>query len=142
MNKSNLMSRAHKIAKTLVGDYSARLSMALKMVWAEVKKGVKKMVELIGSEKQIAWAKDIKKDIISMLEIRITNPEENRETYLKIGKKFGVPSGKENIIKGVKEILEIAKKGVENETDCRRIIDWRINESYLSKEMMESYGWM
>lgn len=41
MNKSNLMSKAHSIAKTLIGDYAARLSLALKMVWAEIKNCVK-----------------------------------------------------------------------------------------------------
>ena len=37
MSKSNLFKKAHAIAKTLIGDYSARLSMALKLVWVEVK---------------------------------------------------------------------------------------------------------
>lgn len=62
MNKSNLMSKAHKIAKTLIGNYSARLSLALKMVWAEIKKGVK-MVEMIGSEKQVKYAQDLKETV-------------------------------------------------------------------------------
>lgn len=39
-----IMTRAHQIAKTLEGDYSARLSMALKLAWKEVKKVVKAVV--------------------------------------------------------------------------------------------------
>lgn len=38
-----LMTKAHKIAKTLEGDYQARLTLALKFVWAQ-KKSTKKAV--------------------------------------------------------------------------------------------------
>jgi hypothetical protein len=44
MSKSNLMRRAHQIAKTFTGNYIARLSLALKMVWAELK-GENEMIE-------------------------------------------------------------------------------------------------
>ena len=37
VNKARLMSRAWQIAKTLTGDISARLSMALRMAWNETK---------------------------------------------------------------------------------------------------------
>ncbi len=36
-NLSNIMKEAHKIAKTLTGDYTARLSYALKAAWAKTK---------------------------------------------------------------------------------------------------------
>lgn len=49
---SELMKRVHEIAKELEGDYVARLSLAFREVL--------KNEELQGSEKQIAWAKDIK----------------------------------------------------------------------------------
>lgn len=39
-----VMKRAHEIARKMVGDYIARLKMALKIAWAEIKtKGVKVM---------------------------------------------------------------------------------------------------
>ena len=38
-----LMRKAHQIAKTLEGDYQARLALALKFVWAQ-KKSTKKAV--------------------------------------------------------------------------------------------------
>lgn len=63
MNKSNLMSKAHKIAKTLIGNYAARLSMALKMVWNEIKKGVNNMAEMVGTEKQVKYAQDLKETV-------------------------------------------------------------------------------
>lgn len=37
MMKSNIMKRAWEIFRTLTGDYRAKLSMALKRAWAEVK---------------------------------------------------------------------------------------------------------
>ena len=36
------MKRAHQIAKTLEGDYRARMSMALRQAWQEAKKEAKK----------------------------------------------------------------------------------------------------
>lgn len=55
------MTKAWEIAKSAVARFGGSaveyLSGALKMAWSEVKKGVEKME---GSEKQVAWAKDIK----------------------------------------------------------------------------------
>lgn len=36
--KRNVMMRAHQIAKSLEGDYHARMSLALRKAWKEVKK--------------------------------------------------------------------------------------------------------
>jgi len=64
------MKRAHQIAKNLEGDYRARMSLALRQAWKEVKKVDKKveLVRLTGTEKQIAWAEDIRKANISHLQ--------------------------------------------------------------------------
>ena len=56
--KRNLMRRAHEIARTMEGDYRARMSLALRQAWEE-EKGMKE-VKLYGSEKQVKWAKDIR----------------------------------------------------------------------------------
>jgi hypothetical protein len=37
--KSNIMKRAHQIAKNLEGDYRARMSLALRQAWKEEKEG-------------------------------------------------------------------------------------------------------
>lgn len=37
MTKAQIMKRAHEIAKSLEGDYSARMSIALRQAWAEAK---------------------------------------------------------------------------------------------------------
>lgn len=52
--KRNLMKRAHQIAKSLEGNYQARMSLALRQVWKE-EKGmglVEKLIELGGNRWQ------------------------------------------------------------------------------------------
>jgi len=39
--KSKIMKRAHQIAKTLIGDYYARLALALRQAWREAKTMIK-----------------------------------------------------------------------------------------------------
>ena len=41
-NVKDIMKRAHEIAKALVGDYAAKMSMAMKQAWAEAKKATAK----------------------------------------------------------------------------------------------------
>lgn len=50
MTKREMMVKAHKMARKMVGNYSARLSLALRELWASIKKGVKKVVEKITKE--------------------------------------------------------------------------------------------
>lgn len=45
-----IMTRAHQIAKTLEGDYAAKLSLALKLAWKE-SKATKKVVVVKETEK-------------------------------------------------------------------------------------------
>lgn len=47
ISKSELMSEAHRIAKKMVGDYQARLALALKKVWAQIKNREEKQVKTI-----------------------------------------------------------------------------------------------
>jgi hypothetical protein len=59
MTKREMMIKAHEMARKMVGDYSARLSLALRTLWAAVKKGLKKMIKVTGNTYQ---AKSILKD--------------------------------------------------------------------------------
>lgn len=61
MKKYNL-SKIMKRAWVLVKRFKETISSALKKAWREAK-----MVELKGSEKQIAWAEDIRKNMIDFL---------------------------------------------------------------------------
>jgi hypothetical protein len=56
---SEMMKRVHEIAATMEGDYIARLSLAFREVMKEE--------ELEGTEKQVAWAKDIKSRMLAEL---------------------------------------------------------------------------
>ena len=68
INKKEVMQQAVELAKKFEGDWIARMKMALKTVWAMIKKGGKKVMEFIGSEKQIKWAKDIYPKAIEKIE--------------------------------------------------------------------------
>lgn len=50
INKKEVMQKAVALAKKMEGDWIARMKMALKAVWALIKKGVKKMAEEIRKE--------------------------------------------------------------------------------------------
>lgn len=70
MTIQEIMKKAHHIAKRqLIGDYQARLALALRMVWREVRKqkAVDDLPELKGTPKQVAWAKDIRKRMAERL---------------------------------------------------------------------------
>ena len=67
MNKKEIMKKAVALAKTMVGDWVARMALALKTVWAEVKKmGV--LPALKGTEKQVKWANEIRQAIVTFVE--------------------------------------------------------------------------
>jgi len=55
MTRREIMVKAHEYAKQIVGNYAAAMSYGLKKAWSESKLPV-----LVGSEKQIAWATDIR----------------------------------------------------------------------------------
>jgi len=44
--KRNVMKKAHQIAKTLEGDYRARMSLALRQAWKEEKRVEKKVIKV------------------------------------------------------------------------------------------------
>ena len=48
-----IMKRGHEIARKLEGDYQARLSYGLKVAWAEYKKEVNGMNEIMNGTPQI-----------------------------------------------------------------------------------------
>lgn len=60
MEKYNL-SQIMKRAWELVKKSAMTISSGLKKAWEEAKTMEQKLVELVGSPKQIAWAEDIRK---------------------------------------------------------------------------------
>ena len=79
-NMKEIMIKAHKMTKEIVNkygdvDYKAQLGVCISYI---CKEGANEMVELKGSEKQIKWAKDIRKGIVKNLEDTITEYEKDR----------------------------------------------------------------
>lgn len=64
----NVMTKAWEIAregqKKFGGKVSEYFAEALRIAWSIVKKGMEKAIEFKGSEKQVAWAKDIYAKVI------------------------------------------------------------------------------
>lgn len=46
--KRNIMKRAHELAKKMIGDYKARMSLALRQAWREAKKVVEGIEKYVG----------------------------------------------------------------------------------------------
>jgi hypothetical protein len=112
MTKSQIFKKAHEIAKTLEGNYCARLSYSLKLVYSNIKKGAVKMIELVGSEKQVAWATEIRNNNIKTLiqEVEEFKGRETREDC-----SYSVIIGKiEKAIEDIKNGKPEAKWWIEN----------------------------
>lgn len=96
---NNAMVQAVKLAKGFEGDWIARMKMALKDVWATIKKGEEIMSEMKGTEKQVAWANDIKKRVTE-----IHNWVMENATDVKVREKR--PKAKEIAIEKMNNVLE------------------------------------
>lgn len=68
----NVFKEAHELTKKIIkkGDsYRATFKLALIFVYSQIRKGVKEMVELTGSEKQVKWALDIRTELNKTLDL-------------------------------------------------------------------------
>lgn len=68
----DVFKKAHKITKNIIrkGDsYRETFRLALIFVYSETKKGANKMVELIGTEKQVKWADNIREQVLDVIEV-------------------------------------------------------------------------
>lgn len=124
----NVMKKAHEITKKIIrkGDsYRATFRLALSFAHSLVKKGVNKMVELKGTEKQVKYANDIRIFLINTIEelkeISILNVEEKWEGYKDSKKeKFGT---KENLMAKREERFNKVKETIVNIEDAKIIIE-------------------
>ena len=74
--QKQVMKRAVELAKKMVGDWIARMALALRQAWKEAKTLVanergsvgRELAQLKGSKKQIAWAEDIRKKAIEEIQ--------------------------------------------------------------------------
>ena len=66
----NVMKKAHEITKKIIrkdDSYRATFRLALSLAHSLIKKGIKEMVELVGTEKQVKWAKEIRETLNTIL---------------------------------------------------------------------------
>ena len=136
MTKKELMVKAHKMAREIKNEYPAvnykfQLGLCLTYLHEE---GDNDMVELKGSEKQVKWAKELKKTMIENIEMM-----ESFESYLtKYARMTAEALGHSfpEVIRRDKENLELrksiarkylnqAKDIIENEVDSAKIINER-----------------
>ncbi|PWA05486.1 hypothetical protein DCC39_18035 [Pueribacillus theae] len=68
----NVMKRAWEMAKEGAKKFGGKaieyIAESLKLAWKEVKNAVNELPKLIGSEKQIKWAEDIREKFIKNVE--------------------------------------------------------------------------
>lgn len=94
MTKKELMIKAHKMVKEIkkeypTVDYKFQLSLCLAYLYES--KGEKEMVELKGSEKQVAWAENIRKVVIEATKGAAEEYEKMQsETFKRNGKRSKV----------------------------------------------------
>ena len=153
----NIMKEAHNLTKKIIreGDsYKATFRICLSYVHSQVKKGVNKMVELKGSEKQVKWALEIRKQVLEVIEnARARKVEEVSKRADKVKKDGTVITAKDRVEKMNKRFNELTKSIENNESSVFFIENFSsitsrsavskkfVVKSYLEKieNKMESY---
>ena len=153
----NIMKEAHNLTKKIIrkGDsYKATFRICLSYVHSQVKKGVNKMVELKGSEKQVKWALEIRKQVLEVIEnARTRKVEEVSKRADKVKKDGTVITAKDRVEKMNKRFNELTKSIGNNESSVFFIENFSsitsrsavskkfVVKSYLEKieNKMESY---
>ena len=153
----NIMKEAHNLTKKITrkGDsYKATFRICLSYVHSQVKKGVNKMVELKGTEKQVKWALEIRKQVLEVIEnARTRKVEEVSKRADKVKKDGTVITAKDRVEKMNKRFNELTKSIENNESSAFFIENFSsitsrsavskkfVVKSYLEKieNKMESY---
>ena len=153
----NIMKEAHNLTKKIIrkGDsYKATFRICLSYVHSQVKKGVNKMVELKGTEKQVKWALEIRKQVLEVIEnARTRKVEEVSKRADKVKKDGTVITAKDRVEKMNKRFNELTKSIENNESSAFFIENFSsitsrsavskkfVVKSYLEKieNKMESY---
>ena len=66
INRKEIMKRAHEIAKTLVGDWYARLALALRQAWKEAKTVVETVKIFAGYHIDGSKANEFRQDAVKL----------------------------------------------------------------------------
>ena len=156
--KKEIFKKAHNLTKEIIrkGDsYRATFKLALTFIYSKIKKGLNKMVELKGTEKQVKWAVDLRKERVEELERLIedvTNVDTDNKAItrnnirrrLKI-KKSEVGGTREAVTKALLEKLNDIKTQILNIEDATFFINTRyysntlIVENYVEDNFIVKY---
>lgn len=122
MAKKELIIKAHKMTKKIKAqyptvDYKFQLGLCLSYLQNE---GENEMVELKGSEKQVAWANDIREVVLKGAKALSAERQQAHEER-----------GKKRTLRMLEEAKE-AKEKLENEESAKYYID---NFAYALKKM-------
>lgn len=114
---ANLFKMAHEMAKTIKAefpevDYKFQFALCVKHLRANVSEF--KMIELKGSEKQIAWATDIRNQNIKILENEINQIKTRFNNVVMSAKSVELITKLENAINVIKTTHPEAKFWIEN----------------------------
>lgn len=102
-----IMKRAWEIYRTLTGAHREKMSIALKMAWAEVATTSNEFVKLEGTEKQVAYAERIRYEVFGKHTSKL-NPEMAAMFYNIVNKKTSAKWWIENMYNVVN--FEVAMK--------------------------------
>ena len=108
--KSNIFKKAHELTKKIIkiGDnYRATFRLCLSFVYSQIKKGVKKMVELKGTEKQVKWATEIREQLLIYVNLF---EEVAKDDIAELQKKIEECKKKEELCEVTSEINSIKSK--------------------------------
>lgn len=132
MSNKELFVKAHGMTKEIKREYpEVDYMLQFSLCLAYLQEGEKKMVELKGTEKQIAWAEDIRKNYLDTLEGMMENVKnENMGTIKMVMREY-----KSEIVSKVKEkttpeaarvildILTEIKNKIENTDSAKKFIE-------------------
>ena len=128
--KTNVFKKAHEITKKIIrkGDsYRETFRLVLIFVYSEMKKGIVKMVELKGTEKQVKWANNIRDLAITILNERINSKIDFNKVFIE-------KKGKDN--QGILKSIEVLKNTIDK-INSRDDSKWFIEELRYSNTHAE-----
>lgn len=144
-----IMKEAHKMTREIVNKYGVdyKTQFGLCLAYLLNNKEESKVVELKGSEKQVAWAEKIRAELIEKFE-KLENADVN--TYLDLNDRLSPNASfslaQTNIIITREVVKEIKNYIVESKTDAkwyietgRNLITAIIQKVYI-KEMLKAKG--
>ncbi len=130
----NILKEAHKLTKEIKReypevDYKAQLGICIS--YLSKNKEENTMVELKGSEKQVTWAEDIRKDLLERMEEykgNVISKKVSKETMVRDFKEVVLKSN--SALKCVREyreelvkLIDIGIGNLKQETSAKRFID-------------------